>query len=89
MKAQYDEYSDILRKELYPEVEEKVEEPKSTVEVIQPEMEMKCMMVPKVKEVTKEKVEDKVKVEIAKEEVKMEEKKIEKDVKVTEEVKSE
>lgn len=70
LKAEYDEYSDVLKKQLYPveEVKPDVEEIKPTEEVTketveeatdkvkvakeeskpeEPEMEMKCVMVPK------------------------------------------
>lgn len=67
LKATYDEYADVLRKELYPEektveVEEKAEE--MTTEAV-PEMEMKCVMVPKVKDEMPKEVK-----EMANEEVK-------------------
>lgn len=72
LKATYDEYADVLRKELYPEektaeMEKNVEDmPKEITTEAEPEMEMKCVMVPKVKdempkevkEMTKEEVKD-------------------------------
>lgn len=85
MKVQYDTYSDALRKELNISEEKKVEEmsdsvaPKSLEE--EPEMEMRCMMVPKVKKeveaTTTMKVEDTEKVPETTEKVTKEEKAVE------------
>lgn len=67
LKAEYDEYSDLLRKQLYPEEKAVEMNEEMIMEAVETkEMEMKCTMVPKVKmteDAGKEKVESKSKSE--------------------------